>query len=267
MISSTSYEVKNCKKLLIKKPSANGCNLENKKLNSFERNLNLPYMGQILLENQKPRRGRKPKNNIHQLILKNYGISYDTNSQKDVEKNQLSIVKKDNFSRETEPLNLCTKDLKNNASKNNKKVWSIQSRNSQLHKIINHKKEINGNNNSIKSNEVNICKFKFVNGSLHEKTVFSFDRPKDFFKSGYKTYPCNDININNALINSGMIVNSKKKIHDQEAKFEGKSYLIKTQEFANSNESAYYKFRHLKKFTRYLIKNWKDYLPIEEKKN
>lgn len=239
----------------------------------------LPYMTQFSLENRKPRRGRKPKkSDICQLILKNYGINYGEETVDLCKKNE-NVPNNLN----EEPLNLCTKD-----SKIEKKITKC-SLNVGMNKRKKHPKILLSEQPS--SNEVNICKFKFVNGFLRERTVLSFDRPgnlisdskminfdlngkdhKNEVKNSIIQEPMFNKNNNSFPINS-FIQNHKKicnPFNKQEKKFEGKSFLIKTQEHLTANESVYNKFRHLKKFTRYLFKNWikKDYLPknMEDKK-
>lgn len=48
-----------------------------------------------------------------------------------------------------------------------------------------------------------------------------------------------------------------------EATFREKGFLIRTHSVASAEGSVYCKFRQLRKFTRYLFKSWKDYLPKE----
>lgn len=234
----------------------------------------LPFMGQISLENRKPRRGRKPKkSDICQLIFKNYGIKYEE-----------TVIKNSD-----EPLNLCIKKCTKDS-----RIEKIEQ--NKLLKIIAGANEMNKRKKPAKilisepsSSEVNICKFKFVNGFLRERS-FSSDpkcgsrvkcdlREKEFTKkkqinemewsiknekaskiaSNCKSYP---------IVYDTFVKDHKNPLNQQEKSFEGRSFLIKTQEHLTANESVYYKFRHLKKFTRYLLKNWKDYLPknIENKK-
>lgn len=256
--------------------------------------INLPYMGHISLDNQKPRRGRKPKkSDICQLILKNYGINYEEETETAENVNE-------------EPLNLCTKDSQIEKVDFKQKIikcvrkptlQGIKTVANNCPSVGMNKRKKNPKNlisePSTSSNEVNICKFKFVNGFLRERTVHSFDRPvsvssdskmmkcdNDFPKKNQIKETHSSIKKENSLNNcksfpivyDSFVKNHKKlcnPFNQQEKKFEGKSFLIKTQEHLTPNESVYYKFRHLKKFTRYLLKNWKDYLPknIEEKKS
>lgn len=46
-----------------------------------------------------------------------------------------------------------------------------------------------------------------------------------------------------------------------EMTFKEKGFLIQTQQLESAEGATYCKFRQLKKFTRYLFRNWKDYLP------
>lgn len=46
-----------------------------------------------------------------------------------------------------------------------------------------------------------------------------------------------------------------------EKTFKEQGFLIKTQQLESAEGATYCKFRQLKKFTRYLFRNWKDYLP------
>lgn len=48
-----------------------------------------------------------------------------------------------------------------------------------------------------------------------------------------------------------------------EKTFREKGFLIQTQQLESAEGATYCKFRQLKKFTRYLFRNWKDYLPEE----
>lgn len=64
----------------------------------------LPYMGEMTLDNSKPRRGRKPKKaDICHLIYKNYGTIFPDNPEN--LKAKLEPKKQEN-----EPLNLCVRD-------------------------------------------------------------------------------------------------------------------------------------------------------------
>ncbi|XP_075160667.1 uncharacterized protein LOC142233590 isoform X2 [Haematobia irritans] len=48
-----------------------------------------------------------------------------------------------------------------------------------------------------------------------------------------------------------------------EKTFKEQGFLIQTQQLESAEGATYCKFRQLKKFTRYLFRNWKDYLPDE----
>lgn len=66
-------------------------------------------------------------------------------------------------------------------------------------------------------------------------------------------------------------LNRKKKSSNRssqraklEKTFKEKGFLIQTQQLQSAEGATYCKFRQLKKFTRYLFRSWKDYLPMEE---
>ena len=46
-----------------------------------------------------------------------------------------------------------------------------------------------------------------------------------------------------------------------EKTFKEKGFLIQTQQLESAEGATYCKFRQLRKFTRYLFRSWKDYLP------
>lgn len=46
-----------------------------------------------------------------------------------------------------------------------------------------------------------------------------------------------------------------------EQTFKEKGFLIQTQQLESAEGATYCKFRQLRKFTRYLFRSWKDYLP------
>lgn len=52
-----------------------------------------------------------------------------------------------------------------------------------------------------------------------------------------------------------------------ERTFKEKGFLIQTQQLQSAEGATYCKFRQLRKFTRYLFRSWKDYLPDEEQKH
>lgn len=49
-----------------------------------------------------------------------------------------------------------------------------------------------------------------------------------------------------------------------EKTFKEKGFLIQTQQLQSAEGATYCKFRQLRKFTRYLFRSWKDYLPADE---
>ncbi|XP_063708685.1 uncharacterized protein LOC134837248 [Culicoides brevitarsis] len=72
----------------------------------------LPYMGEMTLENSKPRRGRKPKKaDICHLIYKNYGTIFP-DTPKQMLKDDAETPEKSTTSKKSqnEPLNLCVRD-------------------------------------------------------------------------------------------------------------------------------------------------------------
>ncbi|XP_061397545.1 uncharacterized protein LOC133333234, partial [Musca vetustissima] len=52
-----------------------------------------------------------------------------------------------------------------------------------------------------------------------------------------------------------------------EKTFKEQGFLIQTQQLESAEGATYCKFRQLKKFTRYLFRNWKDYLPDDVQRN
>ncbi|CRK90499.1 CLUMA_CG004125, isoform B [Clunio marinus] len=66
-------------------------------------------------------------------------------------------------------------------------------------------------------------------------------------------------------------VNRRKKSSNRsiqraklEKTFKEKGFLIQTQQLQSAEGATYCKFRQLRKFTRYLFRSWKDYLPTDE---
>lgn len=70
-----------------------------------------------------------------------------------------------------------------------------------------------------------------------------------------------DVNNTNALRNKKR--KSRKSIQREklEQTFKEKGFLIQTQQLESAEGATYCKFRQLRKFTRYLFRSWKDYLP------
>lgn len=56
---------------------------------------------------------------------------------------------------------------------------------------------------------------------------------------------------------------SRRSLHREklEKTFKEKGFLIQTQQLESAEGATYCKFRQLRKFTRYLFRSWKDYLP------
>ncbi|RVE53419.1 hypothetical protein evm_001989 [Chilo suppressalis] len=152
--------------------------------------------------------------------------------------------------------------------------------------------------------EVSICKFKFTGGSkpsLQEKKMLSVDSGGNFRyysgtgnkgNKGYE-YLQRDANQNrNAEVEASVSalpkpegqssslskeeLNKKKRKSRKslqreklEQTFKEKGFLIQTQQLQSAEGATYCKFRQLRKFTRYLFRSWKDYLPgeLEDKSN
>lgn len=240
----------------------------------------LPFMGTISLENlnQKPRRGRKPSpqaSSIINLIQKNYGIDLSSELLKTTETQ--TVDKSTKSLKCEEPLNLCVRESLQNPK--NKKLQSVaQRKRKSLPTLVPDLvfKDV------CQKNEVSICKFKLANGSLQEKKFFSVvngcnfnygnatkshqsKRPKDVSMKTIKrnesmlSIESNSKNLKNVQYTE--ISNCSLPTKQTEA---GRGFLIQTQEQI-SNQCGFYKFRHLKTISRYLFRNWKNYLPPDSK--
>nr|CAG4646091.1 EOG090X02D0 [Macrothrix elegans] len=79
------------------------------------------------------------------------------------------------------------------------------------------------------------------------------------------TSPSSTIVVPNQQIDIGSNVSTKKLSRRQkmEQTFGEKGFLIQTQHVPATEGAAFCKFRQLKKFTRYLYRSWKHYLPEE----
>lgn len=142
--------------------------------------------------------------------------------------------------------------------------------------------------------EVSICKFKFTGGSkpsLQEKKMLSVDSGGNFRyysgtgnkgNKGYE-YLQRDANQRQMAASTSSIsqpkdgptlskedLNKKKRKSRKslqreklEQTFKEKGFLIQTQQLQSAEGATYCKFRQLRKFTRYLFRSWKDYLPGE----
>ncbi|KAI5693780.1 uncharacterized protein LOC103524341 isoform X2 [Diaphorina citri] len=112
----------------------------------------LPYMGEMVLDNARPRRGRKPKKlDICHLIYKNYGTT---------------VV--------DEPLNLCIRDFAIPTTNRLEQTSSLLPTNTMGSTIIHH------NSHTPSDNHVSMCKFKFTSGSkpsLLEKKLLTSQHP------------------------------------------------------------------------------------------
>lgn len=220
----------------IKKQSSSATNVQSN---------NLPFMGHLTLNLQKPRRGRKPKStNISNMIYKNYGIVMPSQlfnePPSDKAEDQRQEIK------EEQPLNLCVREVTGN----------------QKSRPIRRNTPAESDQHVLQSeNGVRMSKFKFVNGFLHEKTVYSVDKKGNTSTTDVKARK------NSKIEKTKKVTKVEKKIpklvpNFEEIKSRGdKGILIKTQEQLTANAS-FAKFRHLKKFTRYLLKNWK--IPMQD---
>ncbi|CAH2054996.1 unnamed protein product, partial [Iphiclides podalirius] len=150
---------------------------------------------------------------------------------------------------------------------------------------------------STPTTEVSICKFKFTGGSkpsLQEKKMLSVDSGGNFrYYSGtgskgnksYESAP-KDSNVRSEMPTETCTamkpdersspsaskddLNKKKRKSRKtlqreklEQTFKEKGFLIQTQQLQSAEGATYCKFRQLRKFTRYLFRSWKDYLPGE----
>ncbi|CAH2226656.1 jg22863, partial [Pararge aegeria aegeria] len=154
-------------------------------------------------------------------------------------------------------------------------------------------------NSTTPTTEVSICKFKFTGGSkpsLQEKKMLSVDSGGNFrYYSGTGTkgnnkgfeYLQKDANADRTeavgtsvstlpkadtqnSVNLKEDLNKKKRKSRKtlqreklEQTFKEKGFLIQTQQLQSAEGATYCKFRQLRKFTRYLFRSWKDYLPGE----
>ncbi|XP_037962524.2 uncharacterized protein LOC105383994 isoform X2 [Plutella xylostella] len=144
-------------------------------------------------------------------------------------------------------------------------------------------------NSTTPTTEVSICKFKFTGGSkptLQEKKMLSVDSGGNFRyysgagaggKASNKGYeymqrpPRADVTAPRPEPTASSDDVSKKKRKSRkslqreklEQTFKEKGFLIQTQQLQSAEGATYCKFRQLRKFTRYLFRSWKDYLPGE----
>ncbi|KAL4717309.1 hypothetical protein ACJJTC_017196 [Scirpophaga incertulas] len=150
--------------------------------------------------------------------------------------------------------------------------------------------------------EVSICKFKFTGGSkpsLQEKKMLSVDSGGNFRyysgtgnkgNKGYDYLQRDASNrhcdaeasastirpeVQNIALSKDETNKKKRKSRKSlqreklEQTFKEKGFLIQTQQLQSAEGATYCKFRQLRKFTRYLFRSWKDYLPgeLEDKSN
>lgn len=84
-----------------------------------------------------------------------------------------------------------------------------------------------------------------------------------------RTLHPNGLSANNQIIavndNNNRKRRSKRSMQREklEKTFKEKGFLIQTQQLQSAEGATYCKFRQLRKFTRYLFRSWKDYLPGE----
>ncbi|KOX80309.1 hypothetical protein WN51_07974 [Melipona quadrifasciata] len=156
-------------------------------------------------------------------------------------------------------------------------------------------------NNNNPATEVSICKFKFTGGakpSLQEKKSLSVDSGGNFryysgtgdkSMRGYEFFPRETLqqSAGQSGSSTGAFLNAageriqpvacqrgsqeegrrKRKTRKSlqreklEQTFKEKGFLIQTQQLESAEGATYCKFRQLRKFTRYLFRSWKDYLP------
>ncbi|XP_076651790.1 uncharacterized protein LOC143358510 isoform X1 [Halictus rubicundus] len=156
-------------------------------------------------------------------------------------------------------------------------------------------------NNNNPATEVSICKFKFTGGakpSLQEKKSLSVDSGGNFryysgtgdkSMRGYEFFPREALqqSAGQSGSSTGAFLNAageriqpapcqrtaqeegrrKRKTRKSlqreklEQTFKEKGFLIQTQQLESAEGATYCKFRQLRKFTRYLFRSWKDYLP------
>lgn len=154
-------------------------------------------------------------------------------------------------------------------------------------------------NSTTPTTEVSICKFKFTGGSkpsLQEKKMLSVDSGGNFRyysgtgnkgNKGYE-YLQRDSNQGKSANTAAETSTSQPKLEEPspalskedlskkkrksrkslqreklEQTFKEKGFLIQTQQLQSAEGATYCKFRQLRKFTRYLFRSWKDYLPGE----
>lgn len=128
----------------------------------------------------------------------------------------------------------------------------------------------------LNENNVCICKFKFVAGDsprLQEKKVLSLDAGGNFKFFPEAPSPSTTPTIAKPLPdllpieNNGAWGEGKQRRKQMsrrqkmEQTFGEKGFLIQTQHVPATEGGAFCKFRQLKKFTRYLYRSWRHYLP------
>jgi hypothetical protein len=130
----------------------------------------------------------------------------------------------------------------------------------------NHQNSSNNSNNN--SNDLNTKLFNLgQSAEFNEATRKIFD--KNYLTSNENENERMEM-MSRKKKSSSTTVSSSSSSHrsTQRAKlektFKEKGFLIQTQQLQSAEGATYCKFRQLKKFTRYLFRSWKDYLPVDE---
>lgn len=182
----------------------------------------LPYMGEMTLDNARPRRGRKPKKaDICHLIYKNYGTT---------------VV--------DEPLNLCLRDLQNREISNEVSMCKFKFTAGATPSLEEKKSvSLNPNTNNHNPNNIVINNSNKIHNNNSNINNSNFDtnriRNKEIKRKSRKSL-------------------AKEKL---EKTFKERGFLIQTQQLESAQGATYCKFRQLRKFTRYLFRSWKHHLP------
>lgn len=132
------------------------------------------------------------------------------------------------------------------------------------------------------ANDVCICKFKFVAGNqprLQEKKILSIDAGGNFrfFPESQRTarklpdllpietvLPLAEQPVASTSSPALPVAKRLSRRKRMEKTFGEQGFLIQTQHVPATEGSAFCKFRQLKKFTRYLYRSWRHYLPPEK---
>ncbi|XP_046809077.1 uncharacterized protein LOC111690935 isoform X1 [Lucilia cuprina] len=106
---------------------------------------------------------------------------------------------------------------------------------------------------SPKSTSFEVSKNEACSNSIKEYSSYSSSSPTTL-----STSRCAEQRKNNIQQQQFRKSSQKEKL---ERTFKEQGFLIQTQQLESAEGATYCKFRQLKKFTRYLFRNWKDYLP------